>query len=53
MNDKRMNPQGKPVILYAPNYNGAPGKDIEGLGAIVVRTPEELKSAIDALKVGK
>lgn len=46
ISDPEMNPNGKPVILYAPNYQGGAGKDIEEAGGYVARTPEELKALL-------
>jgi hypothetical protein len=42
MDNPQLNPTGKPVILYAPNYLRTAGKEISDAGASVVRTPEEL-----------
>ena len=37
-----MNPAGKPVILFAPNYGPHATRNISELGVVVVRTIEEL-----------
>ena len=37
-----MNPVGKPVILFAPNYGPHATRNISDLGVVVVRTIEEL-----------
>ena len=37
-----MNPAGKPVILFAPNYGPYATRNIAELGVVVVRTIEEL-----------
>jgi hypothetical protein len=42
INDPLMNPTGKPVILYAPNYLRTAGKAVSDAGASVVRTPQAL-----------
>ena len=44
-----MNPSGKPVILFAPNYGRSATEDIINAGAIVVRTQEELLSVLATL----
>jgi len=44
-----MNPSGKPVILFAPNYGRSATEDIINAGAIVVRTQEELLSVLVTL----
>jgi hypothetical protein len=40
--DPAMNPVGKPVILFAPNYGPHAPRNIAELGVVVVRTIEEL-----------
>jgi hypothetical protein len=40
--DPAMNPAGKPVILFAPNYGPHATRNIAELGVVVVRTIEEL-----------
>ena len=42
MGNPQLNPTGKPVILYAPNYLRTAGKVVSDAGASVVRTPQEL-----------
>jgi hypothetical protein len=42
ISNPNLNPSGKSVILYAPNYRGTPEKDITSGGGYVVRTPQEL-----------
>jgi len=37
-----MNPAGKPVILFAPNYGPHATRNISEFGVVVVRTIEEL-----------
>ncbi len=44
--DRQINPDGKPVILYGPNYGAAATKAIEDAGGHVARTPEELKTLL-------
>ena len=44
-----MNPLGKPVILFAPNYGRTATQDITNAGALVVRTQEELLRVLAAL----
>jgi hypothetical protein len=44
-----MNPSGKPVILFAPNYGHRATADIINAGAIVVRTQEELLRVLATL----
>jgi hypothetical protein len=44
-----MNPSGKPVILFAPDYGPSATADIINAGAIVVRTQEELLSVLATL----
>ena len=40
--DPTMNPVGKPVILFAPNYGPRATRNISDLGVVVVCTVEEL-----------
>jgi hypothetical protein len=40
--DPAMNPAGKPVIVFAPNYGPHTTRNIAELGVVVVRTIEEL-----------
>ena len=42
INDKRINPNDDPVILFAPNYKDIPAKDIDKQGAFVIRDSDEL-----------
>ena len=42
INDKRINPNDDPVILFAPNYKDTPAKDIDKQGAFVIRDSDEL-----------
>ena len=44
-----MNPLGKPVILFAPNYGRTATQDITNAGAIIVRTQEELLRVLATL----
>jgi len=44
-----MNPSGKSVILFAPNYGRTATQDIIDAGAIVVRTREELLRVLTTL----
>jgi hypothetical protein len=46
INDPRLNPGGKAVILYAPNYLRTVEKAVSDAGASVARTPEELISLL-------
>ena len=41
-----MNPAGKPVILFAPNYGPHATRNISELGVVVVRTIEELRGVL-------
>jgi len=41
-----MNPAGKPVILFAPNYGPHATRNISDLGVVVVHTIEELLEAL-------
>jgi hypothetical protein len=50
VNDQRLNPNGKPVVLYAPNYQGRAGKDILDAGAFIARTPTELVNIIKSFR---
>uniref|UniRef100_UPI00056272E2 polymorphic toxin-type HINT domain-containing protein n=1 Tax=Spirillospora albida TaxID=58123 RepID=UPI00056272E2 len=49
MNDRRMNPNGKPVILFAAQLSGKQIAMARQTGAIVVRTEYELKEALRKL----
>jgi hypothetical protein len=42
MGNPQLNPTGKPIILYAPNYLRTAGKAVSDAGGSVARTPEEL-----------
>ena len=44
-----MNPLGKPVILFAPNYGRTATQAIINAGAIIVRTQEELLRVLATL----
>jgi hypothetical protein len=44
-----LNPFGKPVILYAPNYKLTPAQDIINADAYVVRTQDELLELLSRL----
>ena len=44
-----LNPLGKPVILYAPNYKLTPAQDIINAGAYVVRNQDELLELLSTL----
>jgi len=44
-----MNPLGKPVILFAPNYGHTATKTIADAGAVVVRTVAELLEILSKL----
>lgn len=41
-----INPTGKPVILYAPNYLGTAGAAVEGAGGLVVRNLSDLVALV-------
>lgn len=47
ISNKTMNPTGKTVILFAPNYGFTAGKDIEEAGALVVREMDDLIDLVD------
>jgi hypothetical protein len=47
--NKTVNLSSKGVILYAPNYKASAQKDIEAVGAFVVRTPGELFAKMSEL----
>jgi hypothetical protein len=49
LSNNTMNPTGKLVILYAPNYLNTAANDITSAGAYVVRTPQELTSLLSQL----
>jgi hypothetical protein len=42
LTNPRINPEGKPVILFAPNYTQNAAQHIIGLGAHIAHTKEEL-----------
>ncbi|MCU6791549.1 hypothetical protein OB236_05325 [Paenibacillus sp. WQ 127069] len=42
-----MNPEGKQVILYAPNLNETKVKGIEDAGVKVIRKLEDLKKIVE------
>ena len=42
INDKRINPNDAPIILFAPNYKDTPAKDIDKQGAFVIRDSDKL-----------
>jgi len=44
INDKALNPQGKPVVVYGPNLGIHAARTLEKAGAKVVRTLDELKA---------
>lgn len=46
ISNKTMNPNGKRVILYAPNYNNTASKDIENAGAEVIKNMDALIKSI-------
>lgn len=47
--NRDLNPDGKPVILYAPNYNGPATRGLQEKGFVVVRNREELERALQEL----
>jgi hypothetical protein len=49
MTNTAMNPGGKPVVLYAPNYTVTAGRAITDAGAYLARTPEELTDILSGL----
>jgi hypothetical protein len=49
LTNTQMNPLGKPVILYAPNYGGAAGTAITSTGAYVARSMAELLQILAGL----
>lgn len=53
MTDPIMNPTSKPVILFAPYYNGTPTKDIVNAGGYVVKSLEELQALVQTLGGGR
>jgi hypothetical protein len=42
INDKALNPAGKPVVVYGPNLGKQAAQQLVKAGAVVVRTLEEL-----------
>jgi hypothetical protein len=50
MTDKQLNPDGKPVILYAPNYGPTAGQAILDAGGYIARTSAELIALLKLLK---
>jgi len=49
MNNPSVNPAGKSVILYAPNYQGTAAKAVIAAGASVARTQAELVGMLKTL----
>ena len=49
LSNPEMNPSGKPVILFAPNYGHTATKTITDAGAVVVRTVAELLAILSKL----
>ena len=49
LSNRDMNPLGKPVILFAPNYGHTATRTITATGAIVVRTEQELLAVLSKL----
>jgi len=49
MSNPEMNPSGKPVILYAPNYGGAATNSITQGGAYVAKNMQELTDLLRML----
>ena len=49
MSNRIINPDNKPVVLYAPGYGETAGKAINDAGAYVARTPEQLLQLIRKL----
>ncbi|MGH9389009.1 MAG: hypothetical protein ACRD1Z_05285 [Vicinamibacteria bacterium] len=47
--DRRLNPEGKAVILHAPNYTRAAGNAVEAQDGLVTRTNEELLRLVEEL----
>ena len=43
--DSRLNPEGKKVIVFGPNIKQGTASEIEKLGAVVVRSADELARA--------
>ena len=41
-NDKQINPQGKQVVLYAPDYSHAADAQFQAYGIPIIRTFEDL-----------
>jgi len=50
MNNPVLNPSGKPVILYGPNYTTGAAKAITRIGGYVVRSSQELLDLLDTLR---
>ena len=49
MSNKAINPLGKPVILYAPNYGKFAVQSATDAGAYVARTLPELEALVKSL----
>jgi hypothetical protein len=49
INNPEMNPTGKPVILYAPNYGGAATDAVVGAGASVAKNMDQLTALLSQL----
>jgi hypothetical protein len=49
INIQQLNPRGKPVILYAPNYQSTAAKNIINSGAQVCRNIEDLINVLNRL----
>ncbi len=47
MTNTTMNPNGKKVILFAPNYGYTASKDITNAGATLVKNMDDLISLVD------
>jgi hypothetical protein len=53
LNNREMNPDGRPVILYAPNYRTrAAQQAIRDAGAHLVQSPEDLQRLLRQLREG-
>lgn len=50
--NEQINPDGRPVILYAPNYGRAAAKSVTDAGGHVVRSEAELETLLKKLGEG-
>jgi hypothetical protein len=48
-NNKQINPTGKPVILFAPNYSHAADQQFKANGITIIRSYEDLFAYLRSL----